>query len=227
MKRRQVAILISGRGSNMAALIAATRDKNYPATISLVISNRPEAPGLERAAAEGVATAVLDHRAFADRASFDSGLRSLIEASGAELVACAGYMRIMTPEFVDAYAGRMINIHPALLPLYRGLDTHARALADGVRIHGCTVHFVTPEIDAGPIIAQAAVPVVPGDTPLTLARRVNAAELKLFPAALAQLAAGRLWLENGRVVSRGGPAGLRRPVEPLFSPPLPEELAKP
>ena len=110
----------------MAALIAATRDENYPATISLVISNRPEAPGLERAAAEGVATAVLDHRAFADRPSFDSGLRSLIEASGAELVACAGYMRIMTPEFVDAYAGRMINIHPALLPLYRGLDTHAR-----------------------------------------------------------------------------------------------------
>ena len=136
-------------------VIAAARDENYPATISLVISNRPEAPGLERAAAEGVATAVLDHRAFADRASFNSGLRSLIEASGAELVACAGYMRIMTPEFVNSYAGRMINIHPALLPLYRGLDTHARALADGVRIHGCTVHFVTPEIDSGPIIAQA------------------------------------------------------------------------
>ena len=169
MKRRRVAILISGRGSNMAALIAAARDDTYPAAVSLVISNRPEAPGLARAAAAGVATAVLDHLGFADRARFDSALRRLIDESGAELVACAGYMRIMTPEFVAAYAGRLINIHPALLPLYKGLDTHARALADGVRIHGCTVHFVTPEVDSGPIIAQAAVPVIPGDTPLTLA----------------------------------------------------------
>src|SRR6185503_15386640 len=154
MKRRQVAILISGRGSNMAALIAAAQDDAYPATISLVISNRPDAPGLARAAAAGVATAVLDHRGFADRATFDAALRRLIDESGAERVACAGYMRIMTPEFVAAYAGRMINIHPALLPLYKGLDTHTRALADGVRIHGCTVHFVTPEVDSGPIIAQ-------------------------------------------------------------------------
>src|SRR6476659_8979332 len=194
----------------MAALIAATRDKAYPATISLVISNRPDAPGLERAAGAGVATAVLDHQGFADRTRYDAALRQLIDASGAELVACAGYMRIMTPEFVAAYAGRLINIHPALLPLYKGLGTHARALADGARIHGCTVHFVTVEVDGGPIIAQAAVPVIPGDTPLTLAERVNAAELKLFPAALAELAAGRLWLENGRVISRDdtGSAGL-------------------
>jgi phosphoribosylglycinamide formyltransferase-1 len=227
MKRRPVAILISGRGSNMAALIAATRQENYPATISIVISNRPEAPGLQRAAAEGVPTAVLDHRSFADRPAFDSGLKKLIDASGAELVACAGYMRIMTPEFVNAYAGRMINIHPALLPLYRGLDTHARALADGVRIHGCTVHFVTPEIDSGPIIAQAAVPVIPGDTPLTLAARVNAAELRLFPAALAQVAAGELRLDGARVVSRSGTGNIGNPSDRLFSPPLPEQLAKP
>lgn len=227
MKRRRVAILISGRGSNMAALIAAARDDTYPAAVSLVISNRPEAPGLARAAAAGVATAVLDHLGFADRARFDSALRRLIDESGAELVACAGYMRIMTPEFVAAYAGRLINIHPALLPLYKGLDTHARALADGVRIHGCTVHFVTPEVDSGPIIAQAAVPVIPGDTPLTLAERVNAAELKLFPAALAQVAAGELWLENGRVVCRDDARGIGHRLDGLFSPPLREELAKP
>ncbi len=224
MKRRPVAILISGRGSNMAALIAATQRQDYPAAISIVISNRPEAPGLERAAAEGVATAVLDHRSFADRSRFDAELRKMIDGSGAELVACAGYMRIMTPPFVEAYAGRMINIHPALLPLYKGLDTHARALADGVRIHGCTVHFVTTEIDSGPIIAQAAVPVMPGDTPLTLAARVNAAELKLFPAALEQVAAGNVWLENGRVVSRND--DIADPLARLFSPSLPEELAK-
>ncbi|HEX2432177.1 MAG TPA: phosphoribosylglycinamide formyltransferase [Aestuariivirgaceae bacterium] len=224
MKRRPVAILISGRGSNMAALIAATQRQDYPASIAIVISNRPEAPGLERAAAEGVATAVLDHRSFADRSRFDSELRKLIDGSGAELVACAGYMRIMTPQFVEAYAGRMINIHPALLPLYKGLDTHARALADGVRIHGCTVHFVTTEIDSGPIIAQAAVPVMPGDTPLTLAARVNAAELRLFPAALEQVAAGHVRLENGRVVARNG--DIVDPLARLFSPPLPEELAK-
>jgi phosphoribosylglycinamide formyltransferase-1 len=226
MKRRRVAILISGRGSNMAALIAAARDDAYPATISLVISNRPEAPGLARAAAAGVATAVLDHQGFADRATFDAALRRLIEGSGAELVACAGYMRIMTAEFVAAYAGRLINIHPALLPLYKGLDTHARALADGVRIHGCTVHFVTPEVDSGPIIAQAAVPVIPGDTPSTLAERVNAAELKLFPAALADVAAGKLWLENGRVVCRDGARSIGYRLDGLFSPPLREELAK-
>jgi phosphoribosylglycinamide formyltransferase 1 len=224
MKRRPVAILISGRGSNMAALIAATQRQDYPAAISLVISNRPEAPGLERAAAEGVATAVLDHRSFTDRSRFDAELRKLIDGSGAELVACAGYMRIMTPQFVEAYAGRMINIHPALLPLYKGLDTHARALADGVRIHGCTVHFVTTEIDSGPIIAQAAVPVMPGDTPLTLAARVNAAELKLFPAALERVAAGNVRLDDGRVVSRNGDIG--DPLARLFSPSLPEELAK-
>jgi phosphoribosylglycinamide formyltransferase-1 len=224
MKRRHVAILISGRGSNMAALIAATRRPDYPAAISLVISNRPDAPGLERAAAAGVPTAVLDHRSFADRPSFDAELRKLIDGSGAEIVACAGYMRVMTPELVETYAGRMINIHPALLPLYKGLDTHARALADGVRIHGCTVHFVTHEIDSGPIIAQAAVPVMPGDTPLTLAERVNAAELELFPAALEQVAAGNVRLENGRAVSRNGTLG--DPGARLFSPALREELAK-
>jgi phosphoribosylglycinamide formyltransferase 1 len=224
MTRRPVAILISGRGSNMAALIAATQRQDYPAAISIVISNRPEAPGLARAAAEGVATAALDHRRFADRAAFDAELAKLIEGSGAELVACAGYMRIMTPPFVEAYAGRMINIHPALLPLYKGLDTHARALADGVRIHGCTVHFVTTEIDSGPIIAQAAVPVLPGDTPSTLAARVNVAELKLFPAALEQVAAGNVRMEGGRVIARNGDIG--DPLARLFSPPLPEELAK-
>jgi len=224
MKRRPVAILISGRGSNMAALIAATRRQHYPAAISIVVSNRPEAPGLALAAADGIATAALDHRRFADRAEFDAELAKLIDGSGAELVACAGYMRIMTPPFVEAYAGRMINIHPALLPLYKGLDTHARALADGVRIHGCTVHYVTTEIDSGPIIAQAAVPVMLGDTPLTLAARVNVAELKLFPAALEQVAAGNVWVEGGRVVARNG--DIDDPLARLFSPPLPEELAE-
>ena len=202
----------------MAALIAAAQDADYPATIATVISNRPDAPGLARAAAAGIPTIALDHRAFPDRESLDMALRNAIEEAGAELVACAGYMRVMTPEFVTAYAGRMINIHPALLPLYRGLNTHARALADGTQIHGCTVHFVTPDVDCGPIIAQAAVPVLAGDTPVTLAARVNRVEVVLYPDALARVAAGEVWLEGDRIATRDTRTTESHTV--LFSPPL-------
>ena len=198
--RRRTAVLISGRGSNLQALLAAARDEDYPAEIALVISNRPEAAGLTLAREANVTATAVDHTAFATRAEFDAELDRALRRHEIELVACAGFMRILTTDFLDAWAGNIINIHPAILPLYKGLDTHARALADGVRVHGCTVHYVVPEIDAGPIIAQAAVPVLSGDTAETLAARVLEAEHRLYPMALALVAAGRARLEAGKVV---------------------------
>ncbi len=187
--RKRVAILISGRGSNMAALIAAAKAEDYPAEIALVLSNVPEAGGLAIAAAEGIATATIDHRAYRrDREAFERAMQAVLEAHRIDIVCLAGFLRILTPWFVGQWEGRMINIHPALLPAYKGLDTHARALADGVTEHGATVHFVTPGMDEGETILQEAVPVLPGDTPETLGQRVLAVEHRIYPLALRMIA---------------------------------------
>ncbi len=198
-RKIRVAVLISGRGSNMVSLIAAAKAPDYPAEIVLVLSNRPEAEGLARAAQAGIAARVIDHRAFPDRATFDAGLDAALRAAEIDLVCLAGFMRILTPGFVEGWSGRMLNIHPSLLPLFRGTHTHAQALAAGVRLHGCTVHFVVPELDAGPIVAQAAVPVRGGDDPDSLAARVIVQEHRLYPAALALVAGGRARLAGTRV----------------------------
>jgi phosphoribosylglycinamide formyltransferase 1 len=192
MSRKRVAILISGRGSNMSALIEAAKAEDYPATIVLVVSNRPDAAGLARARSEGIATAVVDHTAFGeDRQAFERALDAELQAREAELVCLAGFMRRLTPWFVNRWNGRMLNIHPSLLPQFKGLDTHRRALAAGVREHGATVHFVVPEVDAGPIVAQDSVPVRAGDTESTLAARVLEVEHRLYPRALRAVAEGR------------------------------------
>ncbi|HST93426.1 MAG TPA: phosphoribosylglycinamide formyltransferase, partial [Microvirga sp.] len=180
---RRVAILISGRGSNMASLIEAAQAADFPAEIALVLSNRPDAEGRERAKNAGIATLAIDHKAFPDRESFDRALDDALVEHDIAFICLAGFMRVLSDWFVERWAGKMINIHPSLLPLYRGTQTHRRALEDGVLVHGCTVHFVVPELDAGPIIARAAVPVLPGDTPESLAARVLAAEHRLYPAA--------------------------------------------
>ncbi|MGY2049287.1 phosphoribosylglycinamide formyltransferase [Methylobacterium sp. JK268] len=200
MTRPRTAILISGRGSNMVSLLQAAADPAYPAEFVLAASNRPEAPGLARAAASGLATLALDHRGYPDRAAFDAALDAALRQHRIDLVVLAGFMRVLTPAFVEAWAGRMVNIHPSLLPLFRGTHTHDQALAAGVRLHGCTVHFVVPELDAGPIIAQGAVPVHPGDDAEALAARVLVQEHRLYPAAVALVASGRARLEGGRVV---------------------------
>jgi len=192
MPRRRVAILISGRGSNMAALIEAARAKDYPAEIALVVSNRPDAAGLVFAASRGIATAVVDHKRFASREAFDAALDAALEKARIEIVCLAGFMRMLTTPFVAKWRGRMLNIHPSLLPEFKGLDTHARALAAGVKTHGCTAHFVVPELDSGPIILQEKVPVLAGDTAETLAARVLEAEHRIYPAALRLLAEGKL-----------------------------------
>ena len=197
--RRRVAVLISGRGSNMTSLIAAAKDPAFPAEIALVLSNRPEAPGLATAQENGVTTVAIDHKHHLSREDFERAMQEVLEAHGIELVCLAGFMRILTPWFVERWTGRMINIHPALLPLYRGLHTHERALADGVKLHGASVHFVVPGMDEGPIIAQAAVPVLDGDTPDTLGARVLAQEHVIYPLALGLLAGGRLTIEGARV----------------------------
>lgn len=191
MARKRVAVLISGRGSNMAALIEAAADPTYPAEIALVLSNVEDAPGLVFAADKGIPTAAIDHRPFGkDRKAFEESAQQVLEAVRIDLVCLAGFMRILSPWFVERWSGRLVNVHPALLPMFPGLDTHARALAHGVKIHGCTVHLVVPEVDAGPILAQAAVPVLPDDTADTLGARVLAQEHRLYPAALARLARG-------------------------------------
>ena len=190
MKPR-IAILISGRGSNMAALIAAAADPAYPAEIALVLSNRPDAAGLQVASAAGIVTSVVDHRDFPrDRPAHEAAIDAVLTQAGIGIVCLAGYMRLLTRLLVGRWAGRMLNIHPSLLPAFPGLDTHARALAAGVRLHGCTVHLVTETMDAGPILAQAAVPVLAADTEATLAARVLAQEHRIYPPALARLAAG-------------------------------------
>lgn len=190
-QRKRVAILISGRGSNMMSLVEAARDPAYPAEIAAVISNRPDAAGLAWAVREGIPAVSIDHTAYAERAEFEERLHSAIIEAGSELVCLAGFMRMLTGGFVDRWRDRLVNIHPSLLPAFPGLDTHARALKEGVKIAGCTVHLVRLEMDTGPIIAQAAVPVLTGDTPESLGRRVLAAEHRLYPHALALLASDR------------------------------------
>jgi phosphoribosylglycinamide formyltransferase-1 len=193
---KYIVILISGRGSNMEALLRA----NLPCRIAAVISNKPDAQGLEIARAHGIDTAVVPHRDYADRAAFDAALAQVIDGYQPDVVVLAGFMRILTDGFVNRYLGRMINIHPSLLPAYTGVDTHARAIKDGVKIHGCSVHFVTPALDGGPIIIQAAVPVLNDDTPQTLSARVLHEEHRIFPQAVRWLCRDQARLEgNGRV----------------------------
>jgi phosphoribosylglycinamide formyltransferase-1 len=196
-------ILISGRGSNMEAII----DAQVPGRCAAVISNRPAAAGLAWAAARGVPTAVVDHKASASREAFDAALAAEIDRHAPDLVVLAGFMRVLGESFVRRYEGRLINIHPSLLPAFPGLHTHAAALAAGVRIHGATVHFVTPALDSGPIIIQAAVPVLPGDSPDTLAARVLAQEHVIYPRAVDWFLQGRLRLDQGRVVLTDEPMG--------------------
>jgi phosphoribosylglycinamide formyltransferase 1 len=198
MKRR-VAILISGRGSNMAALIEAARAPDYPAEVVLVISNRPQAAGLERARAAGVKALAIDHKAFATREAFDGAVETALLAERVELVCHAGFLRIQSEDFASRWLGRQLNIHPSLLPSFKGLKVQQQAIDAGVRIAGCTVHFVTPELDAGPIVAQAAVPVLPDDTAESLADRILTVEHKLYPLALRLVASGNARLEGGRV----------------------------
>jgi phosphoribosylglycinamide formyltransferase 1 len=189
--KRRIGILISGRGSNMGALLRAAAEPDYPAEVAVVISNRADAAGLEAARAAGIAAEAIDHRPFrGDRAAHEDRLIARLEAAGVEIVCLAGYMRLLTPHFVGHYTGRMLNIHPSLLPLFPGLDTHARALAAGVKFHGCTVHLVTEALDGGPILAQAVVPVLPGDDEDTLAARVLAQEHVAYPSALRSLIDG-------------------------------------
>jgi phosphoribosylglycinamide formyltransferase-1 len=190
---KSLVILISGRGSNMQALVEA----GFP--VKAVISNRADAAGLAWAAARGIATATVDHKAFASREAFDAALEAEIDRHHPDLVVLAGFMRILTPQFVRHYAGRMLNIHPSLLPAFTGLDTHARALAAGVKLHGCTVHFVTPELDHGPIVIQAAVPVLAGDTEAVLAARVLAQEHRVYAQAVRWFIEDRLVIADGVV----------------------------
>jgi phosphoribosylglycinamide formyltransferase-1 len=199
MTRKRAAILISGRGSNMSALIAAAKAPDYPAEVALVLSNVADAAGLAHARDAGVATAVLDHRAHGkDRAAFEAALQAALDDHRVELVCLAGFMRLFTAAFVTRWSARMLNVHPSLLPSFPGLDPHGQALRAGVKISGATVHFVVPETDAGPIIAQAAVPVADGDTADDLAARVLAVEHRIYPLALRLLAEGRVRIVDGR-----------------------------
>jgi len=201
--RPRVGILISGRGSNMVSLVEASRAEGFPAEIALVLSNVPGAAGLDRAKEFGIATASVDHRAFnKDREAFERAMDEILRLNQIDLVVLAGFMRIMTPWFVRRWAGRMINIHPSLLPLFKGTHTHRQALEAGVAEHGCSVHFVVPELDAGPVILQAKVPVLPGDDEDTLAARVLVQEHLLYPLALAEVASGRVALVEGAAVRR-------------------------
>jgi len=207
MSRKRVAVLISGRGSNMAALIEAAKDKSYPAEIALVLSNRPDAGGLELARAAGIHTHVIDHTVFGkDRAAFERALQEILRERRIDIVCLAGFMRLLSADFVSRWQGRLLNIHPALLPAFKGLDTHKRALAASAKLHGATVHFVVPEMDSGPIILQGAVPVHAGDTEQTLAARVLTVEHRIYPQALKLVAEGRVRVENGRCLVDGVPA---------------------
>jgi phosphoribosylglycinamide formyltransferase 1 len=213
--KKRVAILISGRGSNMVALIQAAQEPSYPAEIALVLSNRPDAAGIAHARAAGIATETVDHVAYGnDRPKFEQAMQQVLERERIDLVCLAGFMRLLTPWFVARWEGRMLNIHPALLPAFKGLDTHARALAAGVKIHGASVHLVVPEMDSGPIIVQGAVAVREDDTAEELSARVLAVEHRIYPHALALLAAGHISIVDGRCRV----AGTSTPAGPLIVP---------
>ena len=199
--RRNVAVLISGRGSNMTALLRACRDDDHPARITMVISNRPGAPGLEHAAGAGVQTVTIDHKAYADGSAFEADVEATLDAADIDLVCLAGFMKLLSPGFTERWQGRLLNIHPSLLPSFKGLNVHQRVIDAGVRITGCTVHLVTAEMDAGPILAQAAVAVHPDDTAVSLAERVLTAEHRCYAHALALYASGQLRFDGMRIVS--------------------------
>ena len=207
MAKLKVGILISGRGSNMAALIEAARATDYPAEIAVVVSNVASAPGLETARKSGIPTAAIPHKNFPDRESFDRAVSAELERHGVELVVMAGFMRIQSPWFPTHWKDRIINIHPSLLPSFKGLHVQQQAIDAGARISGCTVHFVTPELDAGPIIAQAAVPVLAGDTADSLAARILRQEHRLYPLVARWFAEGRLSVSGGQVTVAGVPEG--------------------
>ena len=207
--RLKTAVLASGGGTNLQALIDAAADPGYPAEIALVLTNNEDAYCLERAHKAGIATAVVDHRAFDGRAPFDAAIDAVLDDHGIETVCLAGFLRILTPEFVRKWDGRFLNIHPSLLPDYKGLHTHARALADGRTRHGCSVHYVVPDLDAGPLIVQASVPVEPDDTSDSLAARVLVQEHVIYPMALRLHAEGRLEIRGDTVFIDGEPGPLR------------------
>lgn len=198
----RVGVLISGRGSNLRALIKVASDPAYPAEIALVVANRPQTAGLAHAAAAGIPSVTIDHTAFPSREAFDAEIDRALREAGIALICNAGFMRLQTVGFVDAWRDRQLNIHPSLLPAFRGLRTHQRAIEAGVRISGCTVHFVRFEMDEGPIVAQAAVPVLASDTPEILGARVLEAEHRLYPHALRLVASGRVRVEGERVIAR-------------------------
>lgn len=198
--KKRLGILISGRGSNMVALIEACQDSAYPAEIALVISNRPDVQGLVSARAAGIRAEVVDHKAFDGREPFEDAMTALLEEAGVDLVINAGFMRIVTEGFVNRWLGHNINIHPSLLPAFPGIHVHEQALEAAVKISGCSVHFITNELDGGPIIGQVAVPVMPDDTPDTLAKRVLEQEHRLFPLCVAAVARGQVWFEDGKAV---------------------------
>jgi phosphoribosylglycinamide formyltransferase-1 len=216
MTKMRVGILISGRGSNMMSLIEAARATDYPAEIVTVISNRPNAGGLAKAREAGIPTVVIDHKDYATRMAFEAKLHQALLDAQVDLICSAGFMRMLTGGFVDRWKNRQLNIHPSLLPSFPGLDTHDRALREGVRIHGCTVHFVRLEMDTGPIVAQAGVAVMPGDTPDTLAARVLETEHKLYPHALRLVASGAVRVQDEDIAF----APPTDTPPPLFSPPL-------
>ena len=197
--RKRIGVLISGRGSNMSTLIDACKKPYYPAEIIIVISNQPEAPGLQIAARSGIPTHIIDHKIYPTREAFEADLDAALKQAKIDLICNAGFMRLLTNSFVEGWRDRQLNIHPSLLPAFKGLHTHERAIEAGVKISGCTVHFVRTEMDSGPIIAQAAVPVLPDDTADDLASRVLEAEHKLYPLALKLVASGEAHVENERV----------------------------
>ena len=207
--KRRLVILISGRGSNMQALVRACHEQGWPAEVCAVIASRPDAAGLQWASEQGIATGALYHKDYPSREAFDAALAAEIDRYAPDFVILAGFMRVLTPGFVNHYAGKLVNIHPSLLPMFPGLHTHAQALATGVRLHGCTVHFVTPVLDHGPIIAQGCVPVHAGDTPEALAARVLKVEHEAYPAAVRWLVEGRVRLTaDHRVEVEGEPQRL-------------------
>jgi phosphoribosylglycinamide formyltransferase-1 len=218
--KKRIGVLISGRGSNLGALIEACKAPDYPARIVLVVSNVPSVQGLLRAEAALIPALTINHKDFASREDFDAALDKVLNEAGVELLCNAGFMRLHTEGFVDRWRDRHLNIHPSLLPAFKGLHTHARVLDEGLKITGCTVHFVRPEMDTGPIVAQAAVPVLPGDTPETLGARVLEAEHRLYPHALRLVASGAVRVEGEHVVGMTQIAA----QPPFFSPPLDEAL---
>ena len=217
MARYKIAILISGRGSNMAALIAACKDEGYPADVALVISNRPDAPGLEIARAADIPTQVIEHGDFDSREDFDAAMTAALAAAKVRLICLAGFMRLLSTEFCQRWRDSLINIHPSLLPAFKGLHVHERMLETGVRIAGCTVHFVRPEMDEGPILVQAAVAIAADDTPETLAARILVQEHRIYPLAVRLIAEGRARTAGGMVAIEA----YELPNDVLINPPPP------